>query len=81
MTHYAQNSDNFGASIYGCRTLKLVLEKKITIIIHCFICVYRLPGIVTLHLCVITSKSINEQFKICIYRRKSAHTNINLTHL
>lgn len=29
MTHYAQYSDNFGASTYGRRTLKLVLEKKV----------------------------------------------------
>lgn len=27
MTRYAQYSDNFGEFIYGCRTLKLVLEK------------------------------------------------------
>lgn len=59
MTHYAQYSDNFGACIYGCRTLKLILEK--VTFSDSLICVYRLPVNVRKHLCVVTSRSINEQ--------------------
>lgn len=80
-TRYAIYSDNFSALLYGCRTLKRVQEKMF-FLIHCLSCV-RLAGIVRLHLCVIITRSINEQamhvpYTIFVHIR--TQTNINLTH-